>query len=73
MHRHSAVVHNYSALTHYSPVEPRPGLIHRCPSVKWHRYLGIKENTYLELHVREEQPAKDGNERGIRLYGNELC
>jgi len=23
--------------------------------------------------VREEQPAKDGNERGIRLYGNELC
>jgi len=72
IHCHSALMHNYSALTYCFPIKPRPGLIHCCPSGNWHRYFGIKENTYLKLRMREEQPAKDGNERRLCSYGNEL-
>jgi len=68
---HSVLMQNYSALTYCFSLIPRPRLIHCCPSVNWRRYLGIKENTYLKLRMREERPAKDGNER-ICSYGNDL-
>jgi hypothetical protein len=34
--------------------------------------MGMQENTYLTLCVCGEQPTKDGNERRICLYGNEV-
>jgi hypothetical protein len=43
---------------HCHLVNPRWGQFYCCQSVNRHRFLGIQENTYLKLSVREEQVRK---------------